>query len=1488
MVLFVLLVAILLALPVVQTRLGKYATDQLKKDFGVSITIEKVAINPFGGVKLKGVLALDHHNDTLFHFNRIHTSILSYKKLYEKGHPYLGDLQADELNLKIIQYKGEKDTNLDKFVAAFDDNPPKPSTGKFRLKINSISLQNSRFRYIDENLKTPKVLDFSNLNGQLDDFYVKGANVFAYVYKMSFKDHRGLIMRNLTSDFTYTKKNILLNELILETENSSFKGKTELRYDRKDFKDFNNKVIFDLDIKEGKISSNDLNFFYPEFGKNQKFYIDSHILGTLNDLKFNNLKFNDLNDNEVVGNLQLKNIFGKGEQKFYLKGSFDRLSASQASVSKLLPNLLGKNLPKQLQKLGKVELKGKVELTEKWIIADVDLFSKIGRVMGDFKMDKIDIIDSATYVGKFQLDNFDLGIFLEEKDLGRTSVNVDVDGTGFSKKYLNTKLKGNVSQFKYNGYTYKNIDINGTMKMPYFKGHFHSKDPNLLLTFDGLVDLSKKKKVYDFDIEIEYANLKKINLYTKDATSVLAGSIVMQAQGNSLDDLAGTLSLNDISYINPKNKYYFDAASVTSSFDNQNIRTVSFHSDDIIEGQVVGKYQTKQIKKILENAVGSLYANYSPHKLSKNQFLDFDFTVYNKVLEVLYPEVSIAENTHFKGKINADAGLFQFDFNSPFVNAFENKFNGIKIDIDNKNPLYNTYIELDSLNTKNYKISEFSLINLTLNDTLFARTEFKGGDKGEDKFDLNLFHTINKDKQSIVGFKKSDITFKNFQWYINEKETAGNTIIFDKQFKNFNFNQLTLSHNDQFIDFNGVMNGNTYKDFNFTFNDVDISKITPDIKNLSLGGKLNGNLKYKQDNLVYEPSTDLTIDGLQLNNDDLGNLKLKVFGDENFKTFNVDASIVHQDEVTFSTTGTVDIVNNQTVLNLEAVFENFNIKPIGGFLTGILDNVRGMASGKTNIVGSIDNPDVDGVLYLNNAGLRVPYLNVDYDFDKNSKIDLTQEKFIFRDIDIIDVNEKTKGILSGTISHEKFGNWEMDLKIASDKLLVLDTKDADDAYYFGKAYFDGFATIEGPVEALVINAEGESAKGTSIKIPVNDSESVSDNGLVHFTTKEEKFGTKNTIKQPTKTYRGIDLNFNFAITPNAEIEVILNRETGHSMKGTGNGSMFMNINTLGKFQMTGDFIVNKGEYLFRYGSLINKKFTVKNRGTINWEGDPLGAKLNLEAVYATQANPNVLLDNVAFNKKIPTEVSILITGELNAPQSDFNINFPNVSSVLKSDLDYRLQDKDFKKQQAFVLLGTGEFFAVKNTNYFGSLFEKASSIFGDVLSDGENKLQLGVNYQIGNRQQEISDRALVTLTTQINDRISINGNVGVPVGGINQSYVVGNVEVEMRLNPDGTLTAHVFNRENDLNSNTIGQNIGYTQGLGLSYRVDFDDFKELLHKLFKSQNVKDNVNKPINESDDSETNPEFINFIEETRKRQIKEEKKVEPKNRVPDINDVH
>ena len=60
---------------------------------------------------------------------------------------------------------------------------------------------------------------------------------------------------------------------------------------------------------------------------------------------------------------------------------------------------------------------------------------------------------------------------------------------------------------------------------------------------------------------------------------------------------------------------------------------------------------------------------------------------------------------------------------------------------------------MDSIKNSTYKIADFNLINLTLNDTLYVRSEFKGGPKSQDTYDLNLYHTIDENKQSVVGFK---------------------------------------------------------------------------------------------------------------------------------------------------------------------------------------------------------------------------------------------------------------------------------------------------------------------------------------------------------------------------------------------------------------------------------------------------------------------------------------------------------------------------------------------------------------------------------------------------------------------------------------------------------------------------------------------------------------------------------------------------------------
>ncbi len=85
--------------------------------------MSKLAINVFGGVKLKKVLIKDHHKDTLIYANRIKTNILDFKKLIN-GDLIFGVRFRSVLLFHMKTYKKEKLTNLDKFIAAFDSGKP--------------------------------------------------------------------------------------------------------------------------------------------------------------------------------------------------------------------------------------------------------------------------------------------------------------------------------------------------------------------------------------------------------------------------------------------------------------------------------------------------------------------------------------------------------------------------------------------------------------------------------------------------------------------------------------------------------------------------------------------------------------------------------------------------------------------------------------------------------------------------------------------------------------------------------------------------------------------------------------------------------------------------------------------------------------------------------------------------------------------------------------------------------------------------------------------------------------------------------------------------------------------------------------------------------------------------------------------------------------------------------------------------------------------
>ena len=126
-------------------------------------------------------------------------------------------------------------------------------------------------------------------------------------------------------------------------------------------------------------------------------------------------------------------------------------------------------------------------------------------------------------------------------------------------------------------------------------------------------------------------------------------------------------------------------------------------------------------------------------------------------------------------------------------------------------------------------------------------------------------------------------------------------------------------------------------------------------------------------------------------------------------------------------------------LNLDINFEEFILKPLNPFGDGVITNIRGDVSGVANVSGRLEKPQIEGVLSLNNGGLAIPYLNVDYGFQNNTAVNLKEQRFIFDKALMVDVDYESQASLNGSISHNNFSNWALDLHIDSDRLLVLNT-----------------------------------------------------------------------------------------------------------------------------------------------------------------------------------------------------------------------------------------------------------------------------------------------------------------------------------------------------------------------------------------------------------------------------------------------------------------
>jgi translocation and assembly module TamB len=307
------------------------------------------------------------------------------------------------------------------------------------------------------------------------------------------------------------------------------------------------------------------------------------------------------------------------------------------------------------------------------------------------------------------------------------------------------------------------------------------------------------------------------------------------------------------------------------------------------------------------------------------------------------------------------------------------------------------------------------------------------------------------------------------------------------------------------------------------------------------------------------------------------------------------------------------------------------------------------------------------------------------------------------------------------------------------------------------------------------------------------------------------------------------------------------------------------IDRSGKMSLTGAYHLDDGSYLVSLRSVVKRKFDILSGSTIIWDGDPLGAKISINAKHTVRTSPYDLVagqmsglsesESAGYKQRYPFWVMLKLRGEILHPSISFEIQLPpEEKDVLGGALNQKLtmlnEDESALNKQVFALLVLGRFV---QENPFQSEWGGTSAIVrttvGKFLSSQLNQLTSRVihgvevdfdiqsydDYQtgeamgrtevgIGIRKELFKDR----LSVQLGGTLDIEGEQAKQNSA---SDITSDIQIEYKLTKDGHYRLKGF-RHNQYEGAIEGQLV--ETGLGVVFVRDFNQWRH----LFRKQKIK--------------------------------------------------
>lgn len=1392
------------------------------------------------------------------------------------------DLEGDKIyvNGQKVIFKKVALENTEAFVEMA--NKPQPQTAKSPAKkpeenntdtgpgwvavIGNIEVNKVRVRYDDK--YAPRQLkgldyghlDINNLAVVLRNFVYSSANISGQLAKSTFIEQSGLNLQSLTTNFTYTNKEIGLRNLFLKTPQTVIRDEVVMQYDTiADLSNNLGSVRVKANIRQSQLAMKDLLILVPDLANNPTFKenqndiikADGIITGRVNNLTIPKLSVTGFGATKVIAKGNITGLPDANKLGFNL--DIDEVSTTKQDIIKLA----GKDaIPESIELPDKITIRGKLTGKANDLQADASLNSDFGVAAFTGKLQNFVAGKNQAYDGKLTLEDFDAGKLIKQpENVGKLTLEVNAKGTGIDPKTMSATIDGTAKKSVIKGYEYNNLVLKGDIQNQIANINANLDDPNADFKLVAKADLSQPYPAVDGNVSINNLDLKKLNLYAED----------LKIKGDLKVDLASTDPKNPTGTITI-NKAVIETAGKVIPLDTTNL---------VIQNTPDG--HNILLKSPVANA--EIEGNFDYTRL-----LDMVLTEVNKyfkIPDVPYTPVTETFDIHIDAKVNQH----------PIIQSFVPELTKLgtvtlKAEIDNKRDttlqatVVVPLVEYDSSTVRNANLKLYAVGNkatysgaiseINVSDFSIKRTGLNG-EIADNTLTANiaLKDSVNKDRfafntrvQSIED--KYRINLSNRGTLIDYKEWRSDStgyIEYGKQ--GLLVKQFLLEQSGQKL----LVNSTTNEPNSPITVEVDSLDIKPFVTIATMdstlaGGKLNGNFKlsnYMAANPAF--TGDLVINNFTLTQIPIGNVAVNA-NNETADRIATKASIT-SDKNDIQLTGNY-ILKPKGTLDFDVDIKKLGAETVQAFSFGQLKNAKGNLSGNLTLKGEPTKPLINGSLKFDDVSLSLTQLGSKYIL-KNQSLTFVNSDIKFNNFVVTDTLGQ-KLTASGNLNIQNIPNFSYKLDVDARNFMVLNGSRKDNDFFYGKGFIDADLNVTGVGAKPSIDGSVKLKEGSDITILLPD-DSIGEtetDGVVEFINMKNPAAADSLMKDSTTlvaNYSDIasEMALNVEVDEKSQLTIVIDEVNGDALKIKGNAQLNTGITPSGEFYVFGLYELTSGQYDLTF-EVLKKQFTIEKGSRLLWTGDPMKAEIDITAAYSISTELTALSQDERTRQygKVPIKVLLKMQGNLSNPDISFDITLDNAlaSSDMKNFVETNNLFADIRKDQVamnkevFSLLILNRFSGQQSTDFFSGMNAEAiarqsvSKLLTDQLNVLAGDLIKGVKLDFNLKSDFTAAQAGGNgVRTDLNVGLSkafLNDRLTVSVGrnfqlenttGIqkNSTEIFDNIALNYNLTKDGRYLFRAYRK------NEFFILDGYVQETGVSFALtlNYETFKELFSKQKK-------------------------------------------------------